>query len=292
MTLLELFDLYARKRLKICSPHTMRLYRHSIKAYEKTLGKPAQVDDFTDENMEDHMYRVIRDGLSVSSANKDYAQLTAMWRFAHRNGLTQVWPNIKPLHEPERVPLGWLSNEVERLFETVGKLDGKISGAPARLWWRVLLSVLLDTGERIGAIRKLKRDNVHGDYILVPAEVRKRQTREKLYKLSPETAVDLETLLTLHRYSDVFPWDKSETYIYYKYTAILKSAGLASCGKSKFHRLRKTVCSAVANQGGNPTSAMDHANARTTRRYLDPRLVQETATCDYVSAWRKSSKLA
>lgn len=292
MLLYELFEIYARKRLKTCSPHTMRLYKHSIKAFEKTLGKPVYIADFTDDNLEWHMSCVVRDGLSIPSANKDYAQLSAMWRFAHRNGLTQLWPNVRPLHEPERVPLGWLTHEVERLFETVAQLDGKIAGAPARLWWRVLLSVLLDTGERIGAIRKLTRSNVHGDYILVPAAIRKRQTREKLYKLSPETANDLDTLLTLHRYNDVFPWDKSETYIYYKYTRILKSAGLSSCGKSKFHRLRKTVCSAVANQGGNPTSAMDHANARTTRRYLDPRLVQETATCDYVAAWRKSSKPA
>lgn len=292
MTLTELFDFYVRKRLKTCSPHTLRLYKHSIKAFELTLGRTATIDDLTDDNLEIHMHRIVQSGLSIPSANKDYAQISAIWRFAHRNNLTKIWPNVQKINEPERVPLGWLTHEVERLFETVSKLDGKIAGAPARLWWRVLLSVLLDTGERIGAIRKLTRSNVHGDYILVPAAIRKRQTREKLYKLSPETANDLDTLLTLHRYNDVFPWDRSETYIYHRYTAILKSAGLASCGKSKFHRLRKTVCSAVANQGGNPTSAMDHANARTTRRYLDPRLVQETATCDYVAAWRKSNKPA
>lgn len=292
MTLIELFEIYLRKRLKTCSPDTIRLYQHSIKAFSLTLKKQAEVSDFTDDNLEWHMHRTVKSGLSVASANKDYAQLSAIWRFAHRNGYTQLWPNVRPIHEPEKVPLGWLPHEVDTLFSTVAQLDYKICGAPARLWWRVLLAILLDTGERIGAIRQLTRSNIHGDYILVPATIRKRQTREKLYKLNPENAADLKTLLALHRYDAVFPWDRSETYIYRRYTDILKSAGLASCGKSKFHRLRKTACSAVANQGGNPTAAMDHANARTTKRYLDPRIVQETATCDLVAAWRKSNKPA
>jgi integrase len=214
-----------------------------------------------------------------------------MWRFAHRNGFTQLWPNVKPFNEPEKVPMGWLPHEIEHLFKTIAQLDYKISGAPARLWWRVLLSILLDTGERIGAIRQLTRDNVHGDYLLVPAAIRKRQTREKLYKLNPETSADLNVLLTLHRYELVFPWDRTETYIYYRYNAILKQAGFSRKGK-KFHKLRATSCSAVANQGGNPTAAMDHANARTTKRYLDPRIVQETATCDLVDAWRKANRPA
>jgi len=290
MTILELFEIYIRKRLKTCSPHTLRLYRHSIKAFEATLKKTAEVSDFTDDNLEWHMHCLVNAGLSVSSANKDYAQLSAMWRFAHRNGYTTVWPNVRPMHEPEKVPLGWLPSEVETLFATVQNLDYKICGVPARMWWRCLLSILLDTGERIGAIRQLTRANVHGNYVLVPATVRKRQTREKLYKMHPETAADLKTLLALHRYDLVFPWDRTDTYLYYRYTKILKSAGLASCGKSKFHRLRKTACSAVANQGGNPTAAMDHANARTTKRYLDPRIVQETATCDLVAAWRDANR--
>jgi integrase len=285
MTLLELFEIYSRKRLKTCSPHTLRLYRHSIKAFSATLGKTAEIADLTDDNLEDHMHRIVRSGLSIASANKDYAQISAIWRFAHRNGFTTVWPNVKPFHEPEKVPLGWLTHEVDQLFNTIDRLDYKISSVPARLWWRVLLSILLDTGERIGAIRQLTRANVHGDYIVVPAEIRKRQTREKLYKLSPRTATDLSTLLALHRYDLIFPWDRSETYIYYRYTAILKSAGLASCGKSKFHRIRRTVASAVANQGGNATTAMDHANARTTTRYLDPRIVGGTSTATLVRDW-------
>jgi len=290
MTLEELFELYAKKRLRASSPHTSRLYLHSIKAFGKSLGKVPELPDLTDDNLESHMWRVIEDGLSIASANKDYAQLSAMWRFAHRNNLVTAWPNVKPMHEPERVPMGWLTHELDRLFATVAELDYKIAGAPARLWWKVLLSVLLDTGERIGAIRQLKREHVRGDYILVPAKVRKRQTREKLYKLNPDTVQDLRTLLALHRYDLIFPWDRSETYIYYRYTKILKKSGLSHCGKSKFHALRKTSCSAVANQGGNPTSAMDHANARTTKRYLDPRIVQEVSTCDLVAEWRLKGK--
>jgi integrase len=159
MKLFELFDLYARKRLRVASPNTHRLYRHSIAAFEVTLKREATTLDLVDDNLDEHMARLIRDGLAVASANKDYAQITAIWRFANRNRLVDTWPNVLPYPEPERVPLGWLPSELDRLFEAIGSEQGTIHGSPASLWWKTLILVLLDCGERIGAIRKLKRED-------------------------------------------------------------------------------------------------------------------------------------
>lgn len=286
MKLIELFDLYARKRLRVASPHTHRLYRHSIAAFEVTLQREGTTLDLVDDNLDEHMSRLIRSGLSVATANKDYAQITAMWRFANRNRLVDTWPNVLPYPEPERVPLGWLPEELDRLFSSIVQEQGAIYSAPASLWWKTLIMVLLDCGERIGAIRKLKRENIQGNCLLVPASYRKGKTRDKLFQLSPDTLESLKILLMAHRRNELFPWDRCETYIYNRLKKILLRAGLSADGRSKFHRIRRTVASAVKNQGGDATAAMDHSHARTTKKYLDPRIVGEKPTSQFVSDWR------
>lgn len=287
MTLEELFALYTRKRLRMRSPNTIRLYKHSIAAFEITLGRKATTDDLTDDAVEEHMHRVVSSGLSVASANKDLWQLGAIWRFANRNRLCNTWPNVQTYPEPERVPMAWLPHELDRLFESVKEEDGTISGAPASLWWQSLLSVLLDTGERIGAVMKCKRSNLNGCYLLVPAENRKGKTRDMLFELSSETQ-HLVSLLTLaHRYELLFPWDRCSTYIYTRYKRILKRAGLPTDAKSNFHKLRRCVASAVKQQGGDATAALDHASSETTKAYLDARIVHQQATHNFVTSWRK-----
>jgi site-specific recombinase XerD len=153
MKLLELLDLYTKKRLRIASPHTLRLYRHSIAAFERTLKREATTLDLIDDNLDEHMARLVSAGLSVATANKDYAQITAIWRFANRNRLVETWPNVQPYQEPERVPLGWLPPDLQLLFKSIAQEEGSIFNAPACLWWTTLIMVLLDCGERIGAVR-------------------------------------------------------------------------------------------------------------------------------------------
>lgn len=288
MKLFDLLDLYERKRLRLASINTIRLYRHSIAAFEITLKREATTEDLVDDNLDEHMARLIRSGLAVATANKDYAQITAIWRFANRNRLCNTWPNIQPYPEPERVPLGWLPSELQQLFESIKLEQGRIFSAPADLWWKTLILVLLDCGERIGAVRQLKRSSIQGSFLLVPAHFRKGKTRDKLFALEPETLESLKSLMVLHRREELFPWDRSETYIYYKYNKILERAGLSSDSRSKFHRIRRTVASAVKNRGGDATAAMDHANSKTTLRYLDPRIVGETPTSKLVADWRNA----
>jgi integrase len=289
MFLYELLDLYAKKRLRLASPHTLRLYRHSIAAFEKTLGHRAELTDLTDDNVENHLYAVVQRGLSVASSNKDLAQLTALWRFAHRNRLVDVWPNVRPLKEPERIPLAWLQSDLVKLFSAVAKLDYEIDAVPARLWWNAFLSVLLETGERVGAIRKLTKENVRHNHLFIPAEHRKGRTRDRLYPLTRETADLVRQVCKLHSDDLVFVWDRSETYVYRRYSEILKIAGLPDSSKSKMHIFRRTCASAVKSLGGDPTLALDHSSPRTTKRYLDPRVTAETPTCELIAEWRRKA---
>lgn len=288
MTLTELLELYIAKRLRLASKNTLRLYRHSIKSFEKTLGRQCTVDDLTDDNLERHMSAVVNAGRSRATANKDCAQISAIWRWANRNDLTKTWPNVRKLTEPERVPLGWLPHEMEAIFASIEKETGKVFTVPAKLWWRALISVLLDTGERIGPMRQLSRDALQGNHLHVPAELRKRGTRDKLYQLCDDTVADLKEILRLHNKPNLFAWDRSETYVYYRYTAILKRAGLSHDSRSKFHRIRRLVASAVKRMGGDPTAALDHSSPRITKTYLDPRIVGEVPTSELMKRYRRN----
>lgn len=289
MLLTELLDVYAKKRLRLGSPHTLRLYKHSIAAFEKTLGHPATLADFNDDSVEEHIYAVVQRGLSIASGNKDLAQLTALWRFAHRNRFVDVWPNVRPLKEPERIPMGWMQEDLDKIFAAIQKLEYDISGVPAKLWWTGFLSVLLETGERSGAIRVMAREHLRGSYVFVPAENRKGKTRDRIYPLTPEALATVTAVLRSHREPLAFPWDRSSTYIYKRFSKILELAGLPDGPKNKLHSMRRTSASAVKAQGGDPTAAMDHSSPRTTKRYIDPRIAPDTPTCQLVSQWRQKA---
>lgn len=287
MTLNELLQLYIVKRLKSASPNTLRLYRHSINSFGKTLCKTPELSDLTDDNIERHMWALVNTGGSPASANKDYGQLTALWRFASHNRMIDTWPNVRPMKEIERVPLGWLPSELDKLFESIQREAGFIGKVPAKLWWSCLINVLLETGERIGAIRALQREHFQGDYILVPAHLRKGKTRDKLYAITKDTSRSIQQMIELAKSENLFPWDRCESYIYNRYKAILKRAMLPTDRRSAFHRLRRTSCSIVKKFGGDPTAALDHASPRTTKRYLDVRIVGETPTSDFIARYRR-----
>lgn len=289
MLLTELFEVYRAKRLKAGSKNTVRLYFHSINSFSKTLNKQPAVEDLTDDNIERHMWRIVNLGGSPASANKDHGQLTALWRFASRNRYTETWPNVRTLPEVERVPMGWMQDECERLLQSARLEPGKINTAPAKLWWECLLLVLFETGERIGAVRFLQKTHLQGHWLLIPANLRKGNKRDKLYALQQETADLLKTLIG---YSPddklIFPWDRCETYIYNRYKAILTRAKLPTDRRSCFHRIRRTVASAVAASGGDASAALDHASPRTTKKYLDQRIVGGTTTSEILAAWLRN----
>ncbi|MGN6544176.1 MAG: tyrosine-type recombinase/integrase [Aureliella sp.] len=274
MLLTELPELYVAKRLKSGSSNTVRLYKHTITSFAKSLGKIPELTDLTDELIERHMWAIVNQGGAPESANKDRGQLIALWNFAAKRGMISTWPDNRPLPEPEKVPLGWLPEELERLFAACDAKQGKIGTVDAALWWRCLIRVLMETGERIGAIRFLKKSAVQQQWLLVPAHLRKGKRRDRLYELQPETLSDLQKLISQNT-SDkqLFPWDRCETYLYNRYNDVLESAGLPTDRRSKFHRLRRTVASAVAREGGDASAALDHASPRTTKKYLDPRIV-------------------
>lgn len=273
MLLTELLNKYEAKKLRNGSDNTLRLYKHTLSSFAQFLGRPPAVSDLTDETIETFMFRTVKLGGSPASANKHRSQITALWRFAYHRKLTEKWPDVKPMKEPEQVVLAWMPDEVDMLMAACRRVQGSICGATAALWWRTLLSVLLETGERIGAIMQLEKTSLTEQWIIVPAKFRKGKTRDRIYKLEPET---MELVRKLADETDsplIFPWPYRPNYLWNRYRKLIDDAGLPIGRKRAFHALRKTCASAVQRAGGDATAALDHASPKTTKRYLDQRIV-------------------
>ena len=273
MLLTELLKQYTEKRLRGGSPNTVRLYRHSITSFQKTIGHRPTIDDLTDELIEKHMWRLVSDGGSPASANKDRSQLTCLWRWASRKGIIKTWPDVAILKEPEQIPMGWLPDEVASLLEACRQTQGMLGNVKSSVWWESLFRGLLDSGERIGAMLQLNVNCLQDRWLLVPAGTRKGKTRDRLYPLQSETLECVRQVIGKRRSGPIWDWPYSSTYLYKHLNAVLEAANLPTDRRSKFHRVRRTVASAVARAGGDPTAALDHASPKTTRKYLDPRIV-------------------
>jgi len=270
MTLLELLDGYYVP-LRGVSARTQKLYRYTIEAFGEHLGRPATVDDFEELTVARFLSARLRDK-AVATAAKDAAQCRALWEFASRRGLTNGrWPQMRRIRVPERVPRCWLTEEMQRLLVAASERQGTIAGVPAAAWWRAALLVCYDTGERVAALLSLEWRDVTPAGVTFRAEGRKGQRRDIYRQISPETAAAIEAIRGPRL--RVFDWDRAMTSLWSHLGKILEAAGLPNDRYSKFHCIRKTTASYAAAAGLDAQRLLDHASPKTTRAYLDPRVV-------------------
>lgn len=221
---------------------------------------------------------------SPATANKARSNLLAVWRFLCRRGVLKNWPDVKKLREPRRIPQAWTQSEIRRLWVAIHGLPGHVAGVPARVWWAALLSVIWDTGERIGAVLLLTWSDVGADgTVIFRAENRKGRSEDMVHRLHPSTVAMLRRLAGADERA-IFPWDRSRCQVWQRYTVILKRAGLPFDRRHKFHAIRRTVASFYGAAGGNATELLGHSSREVTRQhYLDPRITGNvSAACELI----------
>ena len=95
MTLQQFFEqTYQPLRLLGKSKRTVTLYEYSIRLFEETLGRPAELSDFTDVAIAKHLQRLLDQQRSPHGVNKERAQLCAMWNFAAKKRLVEAFPTV------------------------------------------------------------------------------------------------------------------------------------------------------------------------------------------------------
>lgn len=279
MELKKFFDsVYAPYRLRGKSQETFRLYNLTITQFSRTLGRPACLDDLTDENTLLHLHR--RREVAPATRNKERAQLFALWRFASQRGHHSGWPNIPEEDEPERTPLAWTQNDIHILLDGATNMTGNVGNTPRNVWWPAMIRLALDTGERIGALRESRWHWIDDGRIRFPAEYRKGKKRDKPYRLGPATVQALEKVKQYSTSDLVFEWPYTYTYLWTCWRSLLQKCDLPTGRDSGLHRIRKTVASAAWAAGLDAQDLLDHNDKRTTQRYLDPRYERKLQAAD------------
>jgi integrase len=264
------------------SDRTVKLYGYTLRSWAEFLGREVETDDLEELAVAQFLAHRVRT-MAAATASKDRAQIRAIWDFCSRRSLCKTWPAVPRVIVPERVPEAWLTDEMRRLLDAAAAEPGSTCGFPMSAVFRAILLVCYDTGERISAVMQLKTSDVRGRDVIFRAEERKGRRRDILREISGECE---QALLTVRRGPDdrAIPWDKSETYPWHILKRILKRAGLPTDRRSKFHRIRKTTASyyEAACGAGSAQRLLDHSSARTTKAYLDPRIVRPGAAAPSV----------
>lgn len=260
--------------LKSIDDRTIELYGYTIRKFSEFLGHQATLADFDELSVARFLAKRVRERAPATAA-KDRAQLRALWEFAARRKLVDTWPTIQRVNVPERTPEAWLTDEMTKIIDSAMMETTVYDDIPASLWWKALLLLAYDTGERATAMLRLKWRNVRGLQVIYEAETRKGKRRDICRDISPETA---EAMLAIRcgrgPEDDVFPWPRAKTYVWKRLEIILSRAGLPHGRKDKFHRIRKTAASYYEAAGGSAQQLLDHSSPLTTRKYLDPRIVR------------------
>jgi len=291
MLLQEFFDtIYTPLKLRGRSKETVRLYRLSLQSFDRTLGRGATLGDLSDINLARHLQRLAVNGRAAATINKDRAQILAIWRFACQRNYLSIWPNVPQEIEPKRTPVAWLPEELDSLYRAIKSEEGYIGAVKAAHYWEAIFLVILDTAERIGAIRQLEWHHLQGEWLTVPAELRKGKRRDRQYRLSGETVEAIARMK--HDKPKIFHWPLNKYFLWNKWKYIVERAGLTSGRTRMFHCLRRTVASACDSVGVNPQAVLDHKDRSVTEMYLDPRISHQTSARGIALAYmRKSSSI-
>lgn len=267
-----LHDVYVPLRLRGRSPESVRLLRHAITQFSRWLGRPALLDDLEDLKVSQWLTAMAAKK-AANSVARERSGILALWNLAQGRGLVKVRPMVAPELIPQGIPRAFTTDELRRLAESARFSYGWVGPVPAATFFRALIAVGLESGERINALLTTPKHLWQRPTLTVPARVRKGRQQERVYELSPE-ASDLVDAVSRHDGPTVFWWVASDTALRKRWKTITRRAGLGDGRDVQFHALRRSTASHLAAAGLDATAFLGHSSDRITRRsYLDPRVV-------------------
>lgn len=274
MSDLSLRDFYNRfyrpLQLPQSSSDCLRQYVQNIRKADDAMGGTCWLSDLSDDLIALVCGKLLTDGRSPATANKVRAQIVALWNFAAKRGLVSTWPSVRKYREYRREPTAWTKDQLAILFAAAARQPGNVGRIASHLWWLALLSLLWDTGLRIGAALKLEWSQVDFSrgYLLALAEQQK-DGEDQWFRLHPHTLQLLGLLKGANGRGVVFVWPCARTHLWDAYGKLLANAGLPHGRRDKFHKIRRSVASHFEAAGGNATELLGHSCRQVTKLYLD-----------------------
>jgi integrase len=178
--------------------------------------------------------------------------------------------------------------EIARILEATGEVNRpQVAGVPTWRWWAALVLFTYNVPERKQAILGLRYDKLPAEGEIIRFERLSRKGRKKSKELpfkraAREAAESIRTPRDL-----VFPWPHCPRHFYTIWHRILAAAGLPKSRWFGLHGLRKANATESAQINAlAPQLSMGHGDFRTTTRYLNRRIMDETADKLPQPQWR------
>ena len=276
-------DHYRPRKLLGKSPRSLTDLRGSLNAWAKSLGREPELADLTDEAVAAFLawyhgqpVSQSRSRHELASVEKQRRNLVALANFAVKLRWLDEPLSLEPVDVPYREPQAWSDEQLACLLGEAAKTPGSISGVAAGPWWVALILLIYACGPRITAIMRLRWSDLYLDerLVLFRAETQK-QGNEQMIGYSPRVAAALERIRQPAR-ELVFCWPFDRQAGNWQtlrrhLTRMQARAGLPVDSKSKFHRLRKTTATVIADTFSEEEACrqMGHSDPRLTRaRYI------------------------
>lgn len=285
MTLIEFVTQFYLPTLH-ASPRSKEQILSAIRQLNIQRQSETLTEDLSERMLLD-MLQSLRDrNKSPATIKRRRGHLMSVWRYAYRKGRTQHNPWQADIPIPrgyKRKPMAWSVEQMNLMLEQARHVQFRMERPFCGKCWRALLQLLYYTGLRIAAVLQLKRSDLRGHILIVPAEIQK-DSEDQIFRLPGDL---VNQLLALPRPQQVingrllsellipWPWRLDGCQkILNRY--ILKPAGLPNDRRLKFHAIRRTVATIVAAKKGKEAARdiLGHSDVATTERYLaDPMLV-------------------
>ncbi len=267
-----LHSVYIPSRLEL-SASAIEQIDIAVRLFESWAGRPLSVHDLS----EDLLRRFLTDyrrSHAAATTNSKRGHLLALWQCAFDEGLLDRPPRrakIRRAKASPAIPEAWTPEEVGRILEAAAEQPGEMAGLPAADWWRSILLVLYDSGERRGAALKTASSDLSPEN----GRVIFRETktgRPRYCALHPDTA---EACRQIHDPGRplMWPWGLSISYLDKRFKRLLERAGV-SYGRGRggcWHKLRRTSGTLVEANGGDGAKHLGNSRQVFEKHYRDPR---------------------
>ena len=271
-TLAGYLPAYAAGRLTFCAATALQ-YAIAVHSLDLHVGHPVLLSELSAPLVVGWLRSLLAIGRSASTVKSKRQAVVTCWRAAAEEGIAPPVPKIPKPQVPDKLPIVWTVEEVNRIWRMVDGLPGYWGDVPIWLAWRIGLGCVWDSGCRLSEMLRARCEHVWADkgWWFVPSCNRKGQTRDRLYKLSPDTLGWIRQSLPSER--EVlfpFPWQPRQVWDHYR--RILQAAGLPCDRTRMFHCVRRTVESLAAAEKGTAWAAacIGHTEAVARRHYISP----------------------
>lgn len=295
MTLRELLvDRIAE--LKNYEDRTVVMYCSTLDRFRDFLGHEPTVDDLDDLTVSKFLRwraKTVHDPkrglIKPASLAKDSAHIRALWtwlakkRWKRSDGELLEFPDYARPKVPKPVPQAYTADHLRALIAHARRRKGVVAGKPAAWYWTTKIWAMFVTGERIGAILRLRWGQVDLERCTLTflAETRKGKRETLVSAIPPELA----KMLACEKGAAgdlVWPWldDRKMLSCYSSLKILCRTAGVPY---KAFHSIRKSTASYLKKAGISAKTQLGHASEEMAEaHYYDGDIVGRESNLDYL----------